>query len=330
MSQLPLLGICIPTYRRPDQLRRCVTSIIRTAAPHGVPIHITDDSADDTNSAVIAELQACYPRVFHHRNPTNLGIDANICRAVDVCDARHAWIIGEDDRMTPEAVPTVLGALQSGERPFIFVNYASVDEDLSFVLHERSLPLVTDREVDAGEYFASDAWAMGFIGACVVDRQLWRGVSRDQYLGTYYAHVGVILEYLRGKRVYQMAKPVVLNRCGTARTFTWTGSTFEVLGGWGRMVDRLRRIYPAEICDRAAASFLRAHGVGTIPFFCYLRADGALDASIHERYVQNGPYPVASRCASWWIARTSPALFQAARWGLNRLRKARSRPLRGY
>lgn len=329
-SRNPLLGICIPTYKRPDQLRRCVESIIRTAAPHRVPIYVADDSTDDTNVATIAALREQYPLVLHHRNARNLGIDGNILHAVDLCECRHAWIIGEDDRMAPEAVPTVLGVLERGAHPFVYVNYASVDEDVALVLEERSLPLYADAEKTAEEFLASDAWSMGFIGACVVDMDLWRGVRPERYVGTYYAHVGVIMEYLCGRKVHLVANPLVLNRVGTTRAFTWTDSTFEVLHGWDRMLALLRRIYPADACDRSSASYRRAHGLGSLRFFCYLRADGALDASVHDRYVRNGPYPAANRRAAWLIARTPPGLFRAARWALWEYRKRSCRRVSGH
>ena len=46
MSFNQRLGICIPTYKRPDQLWLCVQSVIAAAAPYDVPICIADDSAD--------------------------------------------------------------------------------------------------------------------------------------------------------------------------------------------------------------------------------------------------------------------------------------------
>jgi glycosyltransferase involved in cell wall biosynthesis len=327
---LPLLGVCIPTYKRPDQLRRCVESIVRSAGGRAVPILIADDSTDDTNVAVISGLRALYPHVVHHRNQKNLGIDRNILNCVDLCEARHAWIMGEDDRMTPEAIPAVLALLEQGPRPFVYVNYASVDEDLTLVLSERSLHIDADAEKPVEQFLASDAWSMGFIGACVVDKALWSTVDPFPYVGTFYAHVGVIMEYLRGRAVHLIAKPLVLNRCGSARVFTWTGSTFGVLSGWSRMVERLRELYPADVCDQAAASFARAHGVGSIRFFCYLRADGALDADIHREHVRNGPYPTLNRVAAWWIARTSPGIFRALRTVLWAVRRRQNRQLTGY
>jgi len=329
VTQNETLGICIPIYKRPEQLRRCVGSVIRSAAPHRVAIHLSDDSTDDTNVEVVAELRREYPLVFHHRNLQNLGIDRNIVASVNLCQSRYAWLLGEDDRMVPEAVPTALAAL-SGSPAFLFADYSSIDEDVSMVLRERSLDVASDLEMPADAFLRSYAWAAGFIGACVVNRDLWKTVPPEPYLGTWFAHVGVIMQSVAGRQVRIVSAPLVLNRCGAARAFTWTGSTFDVLGGWARMVERLRAFYPADVCDEAVASFSRAHGLGSVAFFGYLRADRALDAEAWRRHVRKGPYPAWSRGAAWCIARTPPGVFQAARWALTSLRRLRKRRLTGY
>ncbi len=324
------LGICIPTYKRPDQLRRCVESVVGSAGSHSIPIHIADDSGDETNDAVVAELRRRYPRIVHHRNPANLGLDRNILHAVDVCDCRHAWLLGEDDRLTPQAVTRVLEVVSSGERPFVYVNYASVDEDLRLVLRERSLDLAADLEEPADRFLAEHAWSAGFLGACIVARGPWGAVRAERYVGTYYAHLGVILELLRGRQAYLVSEPLVLNRAGTPAAFTWKDSTFDVLHGWARMVDLLRPFYPAESCDRAVATFASAHRLGSPIFFAYLRADGALTPDSWRRYVRGGPYHRAQRAAGWAIAHAPTGVFRAARWGLGALRSFRNRRLAGY
>lgn len=92
------LGICIPTYKRPDFLRRCVLSAITSANGRPLRIFIADDSVSDINAALLLELTTVHPFVQVNRNQRNLGIDANIQRVVDLCDCDYAWLIGEEDR----------------------------------------------------------------------------------------------------------------------------------------------------------------------------------------------------------------------------------------
>jgi len=332
MTPEPILGISIPTYKRPDQLMACVRSIIRSIGDRNVPIFISDDSTDDTNLAAITALQAEYPHVIHDRNPKNLGIDRNILKSVDICTCQYAWMIGEDDRMVPEAVPTVLAVLEGAgkDAPFVYVNYASVDETLTLVLHERSLPLEGDTRRRAVDFFRTEAWSMGFIGACVIDTRLWANVHRDPYLDTYFAHVGTIVEMIKGREVYMVAKPLVLNRCGTARIFTWRHTAFEVMYGWSRMAKALEPLYGVEACEHSTDSMDAAHGTGTMLWYGYLRADGAFSLEAYRKHVRPGNHTGLHKAGAWLIAATPPVCFQAVRWVLTHVRRRTCRSIDGY
>lgn len=327
-----LLGICIPTYKRPDQLFACVESIIKSIGDRTVPIIISDDSTDDTNREAIARLQALYPHIIHDVNPTNLGIDRNILKSVDLCTCRYAWLMGEDDRMLPEAVSTVLQVLEnSHEEPsFIFANYTSVDESLTIVLHEQCLPLKQDVRKRVEDFFQTEAWSIGFIGACVINRRLWATANRQPYLDSYFAHAGMILETLRGRELYLIAKPLVLNRCGSARIFTWTHSAFEVMYGWSRMTKALEPIYGAAACENSNDSMDDAHGTGTMLWYGYLRADHGFSLKAYYKHVHKAHHTRLHKFGAWLIAITPPQLFQIVRWGLTHVRRRTCRSISGY
>ena len=326
------LGICIPTFKRPDQLRACVQSIIRSGRADNIPVFITDDSTDETNVEVIRELLADYPHIIHDRNPENLGIDRNILKSVDICTCQYAWIMGEDDRMVPEAIPTVLAVIQQAdaEWPFIYANYSSVDETLKLVLNEKSLPLKQDTQKKAEEFFENEAWSIGFIGACIVNHRLWETTHRELYLGTYFAHVGMILEYLKGREFYMIARPLVLNRCGTARIFTWSHTAFEVMYGWSRMTKALEPLYGAEACDNASESMDEAHGTGTMLWYGYLRADHAFSLAAYHKHIRHDHHDRLHKFGAWIIAITPPQIFQSVRWVLTHFRRKTCRNISGY
>lgn len=322
------LGICIPTYKRPDQLRRCALSVIRAAEPYGVPVFIADDSTDATNAAVIEELQARYSYIRYFRNPRNLGIDANIVHVIDLCDCEYAWPLGEDDRMTEGGIATALEALKNNPA-FICANYAAVDEHIAVVLKERALPFETDICLSAETFFTRYAWAIGFMGGCILQKAGWRAVDSGKYLGTYYAHVGTILEAIHGQEMTIIAQPLVLNRCGGAHVFTWSEDSDGVFGGWAEMTRRLLPLYGAAACAEAAASFEAAHGLHTLKFLCGQRADGLYNLSAFRARIRPTERSLAYKLAAWLIALGSPALFRTLRRAREQHRQRHSRPVIG-
>jgi glycosyltransferase involved in cell wall biosynthesis len=310
------LAVCIPTYKRPDQLHRCVKSVIAAAAPYRVPIVIADDSTDDTNRDVIADVRSRYTGIIYERNTHNLGIDRNIVRSVDLCPCDYAWIMGEDDRMLPDAIRTLLDTIENAAEPpaFVCVNYAYVDHEIAHVLRESILPDQCDTVVPVEEFLKSRVWAIGFIGGCVVNRSLWGAVDRERYVGTFFAHVGAILESLAGRTVTIVARPQILNRIGSAEVVTWSADTYNVFDGWEAMTRLLEPIYGAELCQQAAAAFRAGTGYGSLRFLCSRRADRIYDLERYRQMYQGDRRPAAPNpLLAQLIACAPPPIFQAAR-----------------
>lgn len=326
-SYNPALGICIPTYKRPDQLRMCVNSIIAAASPFDVPIFIADDSTDATNSEVIAELQGHYPHIVYERNLNNLGIDRNILHSVDICTCAYAWLMGEDDRMLPDAISTVLATLERHTPSFVAVNYSSVNEDVSLIIKEKLMAISADVERSAEEFLRCEAPAIGFIGACVVNKALWGQVDPAPYLDTYFAHVGRILASILGRQVFLVAQPLVLNRAGRAAAFTWSADAYGVYTGWDKVIHRLEPLYGEAACHDCIEAFDRLHGISTLRFMMAKRADSIYTLEIYRRFVKDSDRSPLNKCAAHLVARMPPQIFQCLHSLLFFVRKQRNRKI---
>ncbi len=322
------LGICIPTYKRPDQLLLCVRSVITASRSHDVPVFIADDATDSTNKQAFEQLKKEYAHIHIVPNKKNLGIDGNIINAVNICECEYAWLLGEDDRMQPDGVDTILSLLNKddfADYPFIFNNYSSVDDTIQYYLNSKVLPLEKDMVESAETFLTQHSWAAGFIGGCIIKTEPWQQVAHDKYIGTYFAHVGSILEMIQGKKVYLVARSLILNRCGEPRLFTWSDSTFDVAGGWKAMMDLLDGTYPLEIRALGTQLFESAHGLYTFRFLCYVRADYAFRLEHVNRYLVSLGRSHTYLAIARLIALTPPALFRIIRFFLTQYRK-RSNP----
>lgn len=301
----------------------CVLSVIQSAGEYRIPVFISDDSADDTNVATVNRLRTLYPHIRHFRNHDNLGIDRNIIHSADVCSCRYAWLLGEDDRLLPGAIPNVLKVIKNTAPYFIYVNYRSADSSMKIILKDRSLPLQQDDIVESSEFLSRDAWSMAFLGACVIRKECWNPVIPDRYIGTYYAHVGRVMEYLKGRSIFRIAEPLVLNRCGSPKTFSWIDSTFEVVTGWESLMKELEPVYGAEICQESVRSFERAHGLNSLYFLAYLRADSAFDSHMYKTKVRLSDKSVGYKIGARVISLTPTVFFRGIRFFLNQIRALR-------
>ena len=70
-----LVSVIIPTYNRPEYLRKAIASAVRQTYRH-IEIIVSDDCSPDNPQAIIDEFQDS--RIRLRRNPQNLGIALNV------------------------------------------------------------------------------------------------------------------------------------------------------------------------------------------------------------------------------------------------------------
>jgi len=105
----PLVSILIPTYNRPEYLRRAVESCLAQTYPH-FEIVITDNSTNDSS----AKLMATYtdPRIRYCSNGGNIGAVNSSNRAVDLSQGKYVKFLMDDDLLKPRCLELMVDALE--------------------------------------------------------------------------------------------------------------------------------------------------------------------------------------------------------------------------
>jgi len=106
---LKLLDICIPTYKRPVTLLRCVDSIVQQigadSLSDSVGIYVANDaSPDDTAEVVMKYESLSYLKVITRKQ--NLGMNQNIRRMLQEAsgNSHYQLIITDDDYLHPNVL----------------------------------------------------------------------------------------------------------------------------------------------------------------------------------------------------------------------------------
>ncbi len=96
----PRITTVIPTYRRPELLRRAVTSALEQ---EGVPLQVRvfDNASGDGTGAVIAAIAARDARLRYHCHPSNIGGLANFEFGLRSVDTPFFSILSDDDYLLP-------------------------------------------------------------------------------------------------------------------------------------------------------------------------------------------------------------------------------------
>lgn len=107
------LSICIPTYNRKDCLQELLDSILAQADDSNpVEICISDDASSDDTETLVHGYQNKYPHLLYYRFPENMGLDRNLLKAADLAQGEYCWLMGNDDKVEPDAVKLTTGRLK--------------------------------------------------------------------------------------------------------------------------------------------------------------------------------------------------------------------------
>ena len=113
---LPVLSLCVPTYKRPlllSQSLRAILSQLTPAMAGQVEVVVLDNASPDETPQVVAKAQADFPAaaVRSVRRPVNIGADANFLDAVQQAQGEFVYLLSDDDVLLPGAVETLLGLI---------------------------------------------------------------------------------------------------------------------------------------------------------------------------------------------------------------------------
>lgn len=124
----PLVTTVIPTYRRPQLLRRAINSALNQSRPDGI-VAVFDDASGDETEAVAREFVDRDTRVTYHRHSTNLGLVGNFRFALERVATPYFSILSNDDMLLPRLYESALGALESHpEAAFAATQVIHVDD----------------------------------------------------------------------------------------------------------------------------------------------------------------------------------------------------------
>lgn len=216
----PRLSICISTLNRAEFLRATLARILPQLTDE-CEVLVVDNASSDNTPSVMIELTRRDHRLRYVRQETNLGLDGNFDRAVELARGDYCWLTSDDDYFRPGAVAAVLQAL-ADEPSAVLVNYEFRNFEMSELIQERVLDLHKDRIYGPWELermFVELGDFVRYIGAHIMRRTVWLARQRQLYIGSYYNFVGMLYQERLPRSVYVIAEPYVIYRYGNEGTY---------------------------------------------------------------------------------------------------------------
>jgi glycosyltransferase involved in cell wall biosynthesis len=105
-----LVSICIPTYNRPEYLRRAVESCLGQTYSN-FEIVITDNSTDDRTAKMAGRWTD--PRIGYYKNEGNIGAVGSSNRAVSLAQGKYIKFLMDDDLLKPRCLELMVKAMEA-------------------------------------------------------------------------------------------------------------------------------------------------------------------------------------------------------------------------
>ncbi len=251
MAERPILGICIPTYNRAAVLEENLNNLIQYAAPLTLPIYVSDNCSPDNTREVVERIRERYPHIVYSRNEENIGPDRNFQRVLSLCEARYAWLLGDDDTIT-RPLDRICGILACDCYDALVFASAPNHEDTVYT--------------DKNEILIHLAGAMTWMSGLIINRELIGKMNFERYNGSQFVHTGALLEalcYQDSVKVYnhdfsdgnRVVDPLRKYHSGYAE------NSFDIFTDkWMSMICSLPYQYPFEAKLKAIVN------LGTAPF----------------------------------------------------------------
>jgi abequosyltransferase len=178
---VPRLSICIPTYNRADFIGHCLDSILDQWV-EGVELVIVDGASKDATPSVIAEYQRRYPFIKYFRRSSNVGIDEDVLKVVELATGDYCWLMSDDDQFEQGALAEVLCKLgQFSNLAGASLGYVSYDISMKFKIATVPALIGMDHTSDhlflsQDDCFSGLGMHLGYLSAQIVNRRLWNEV----------------------------------------------------------------------------------------------------------------------------------------------------------
>jgi glycosyltransferase involved in cell wall biosynthesis len=214
--------------------------------PADFEIVIVDGDSSDGTKELLEELSESYPRVKFQVQQTNLGMDSGYAQAANVSAGKFIMFSGDDDQLEDGSLGRVRTRLLSEpDIELLVLNYSVFDPSLKQALVVSRLGSdapVEFENYETDEFFERIGGLLTFIGSVLLSRKRWNLLKQEDFLGSYFIHVGAALSSPISGRIALEPQPVFLARGGVP---SWDTRAAEIwLFKWPELVQKLEGLSP--------------------------------------------------------------------------------------
>ncbi len=124
----PLITVIIPTFRRPESLRRAISSVQHQTFS-AFQVCVYDDASRDKTQAVVAELAGTDSRIKYHCHPQRVGAANNFNYGLKLVNTPFFVFLSDDDLLLPRFFEVAMQSLSANPDAMFYAGLTVQVED---------------------------------------------------------------------------------------------------------------------------------------------------------------------------------------------------------
>jgi hypothetical protein len=233
------LQLNIPTYNRPDSLRKIINSIIAQNIPNELEVYVVIlDNSNEINKIenlkIYSQFKNCRINIDYIDNGFNIGILNNIKKAYTYFtndNVDYVWVMGDDDLFIGNCAFLEVCSILKEKKDYIFLNYSNISEDYQ-TLNRRSFIINTDKKMYTNrKIFEEVLLEAGWLGSNIFNAKSTGIRSKMNNYNSWFPHIELILDLLGDEKfIYELIefKDHIANRWSSLNTTTWSSNFLQV------------------------------------------------------------------------------------------------------
>jgi hypothetical protein len=122
------MTIAIPTFNRPEKVRRLCSEICMQLCTKGLEDRVTILVSDNSDKLSIDDTYQHINRVVYIRNMLESSYDNNIINLFENCKTDYIWLFGDDDLLEENVIEHVLAIIDSEEFDLALIPFRQPEE----------------------------------------------------------------------------------------------------------------------------------------------------------------------------------------------------------
>lgn len=230
MSPDVKLSICIPTYNRPDKLKKVLLQIIPQLTKE-CELIIRDDSENDNSAVLIEQLTRNQENQIHIFRGPKLGLDLANLFLLEKAKGKFIWWLSDDDQVDSLIISKIIEVIDENKQlTFIWLNFVSAFSNTSAVADK------TDGFFkNNGEFFRIVGPSLGLLSCLVLNRNKglpFLDIAKSKSIGFGFAAlIPVFGAISKDDKIYFLQGPFIINHPDTMEEIESRSKTRDLQQG---------------------------------------------------------------------------------------------------